>query len=92
MDVLDKLHRHNDQMEVIRSGGAAEGFRMRGSDVDQMYVDKKTKVVTEIPKDVGKNFQISVVRLTRPPDVPPGYIKLIVLTPNTPWAHIRECT
>ena len=92
MDVLDKLHRHNDQMEVIRSGGAAEGFRMRGSDVDQMYVDKKTKVVTEIPKDVGKNFQISVVRLIRPPDVPPGYIKLIVLTPNTPWAHIRECT
>ena len=92
MDVLDKLHGYNDQMEIIRSGGAAEGIRTRGSDVDQMYVDKRTKVVTEIPKYFVDDMQMSVVRLIRSPDMPPGYVKLIVLTPHTPWAHIRECT
>lgn len=37
-------------MEMIRAGGYAEGFHMRGSDVDQMYVEKLTKLVAEIHK------------------------------------------
>ncbi|XP_022330287.2 uncharacterized protein LOC111128750 [Crassostrea virginica] len=92
MDVLDELHGYNDQTEMIRSGGAAEGIHIRGSDVDLMYVDKRTKVVTEIPKDYGNDLQMPIVRLIRSPDMPPGYVKLIVLTPHTPWAHVRECT
>uniref|UniRef100_A0A8W8HW07 Uncharacterized protein n=1 Tax=Magallana gigas TaxID=29159 RepID=A0A8W8HW07_MAGGI len=90
MDILDQLDCHNDQMEIIRAGGCAEGFRMRGTDVDQMHVDKRTKVVAEVPRNLGTDM--AVVRLLKTSDVPPGYVKLAVQTPHTPVAHIREST
>lgn len=90
MDILDQLDCCTDQIEVIRAGGCAEGFRMRGADVDQMYVDKLTKVVAEIPKNHGT--YMAVVRLLKTSDVPPGYVKLAVITPHTPLMHIREST
>lgn len=85
---MDRLDHCNDQMELIKAGGCAEGFRIRGSDVDHMIVDKLTKVVAEIPKNFGSFM--TVVRMRKTPDEPPGYVKLIVLTPLTPLVHIRE--
>lgn len=77
-------------MEVIRSGGCAEGFRMRGTDVDQMYVDKLTKVVAETPENLCTSF--AVVKLIQLSEVPPGYVNLVVLTPYTSVTHIRKST
>uniref|UniRef100_K1S062 Uncharacterized protein n=1 Tax=Magallana gigas TaxID=29159 RepID=K1S062_MAGGI len=57
-------------MEVIRSGGCAEGFRMKGTDVDQMYVDKLTKIVAETPKNLCTS--LAVVKLMQLSKVPPG--------------------
>ncbi|XP_062578076.1 uncharacterized protein LOC134239961 [Saccostrea cucullata] len=88
MDVMDRLVSSNNDIEIIRSGGNAEGFRMRGSDVDQMHVTKGIKVVTDIPKSLGK--YLAVVRMIKNADDPPGYVKLIVLTPRTPLEHIRN--
>ncbi|XP_061173326.1 uncharacterized protein LOC133182497 [Saccostrea echinata] len=88
MDILDRVSKLNDQIEVIRAGGNAEGFQIRGSDIDQMYVDKLTKVVSTIPNDIGKS--VALLRMVKPFDVPKGYVKLIVLTPFTPLQHIRE--
>lgn len=88
LDVMDRLDHCNDQTELIRAGSCAEGFRIRGTDVDHMIVDKLTKVVAEIPKNFGS--LTAVVRMTKTPDEPPGYVKLIVLTPLTPLVHIRE--
>lgn len=88
MDVLDQLSFSNSQMEVIRSGGCAEGFRMKGTDVDQMYVDKLTKVVAETPKNLCTS--LAVVKLMQLSKVPPGYVNLVVLTPHTSVPHIRK--
>ncbi|XP_061173327.1 uncharacterized protein LOC133182500 [Saccostrea echinata] len=88
MDVMDRLMSSNNEVEIIRSGGCAEGFRMQGTDVDQMHVIKKIKVVTNIPKDCGKYR--AVVRMIKSADDPPGYVKLIILTPFTPLGHIRN--
>lgn len=69
MDVLDQLSFSSSQMEVIRSGGCAEGFRMKGTDVDQMYVDKLTKVVAETPKNLCTS--LAIVKLMQLSKVPP---------------------
>lgn len=90
MDVMDLVNCCNAQTEVIRSGGCAEGFRIRGTDVDVMYVDKLIKVVAETPKNV--ELYVAVVRLVLSSDVPPGYVKLAVLTPSAPLQQIREST
>lgn len=91
MDLLDRLSNYDAPGDVIRSGGSAEGFRMRGSDVDQMCVDKKIKVVTLTPNDIQEHPEHTFLRLVRPYDVPPGYVKLIVLNPSSSSAEIREC-
>lgn len=88
MDVLDQLSFLNSQMEVIWSGGCAEGFRMKGTDVDQMYVDKLTKVVAETPKNLCTS--LAVVKLMQLSKVPSGYVNLVVLTPYTSVPHIRK--
>lgn len=90
MDVMDLVDYCNAQTEVIRSGGCAEGFRIRGTDVDIMYVDKLIKVVAETPKNV--EMYVAVVRLVLSSDIPPGYVKLAVLTPSAPLQQIREST
>lgn len=90
MDVMDLVDYCNAQTEVIRSGGCAEGFRIRGTDVDIMYVDKLIKVVAETPKNV--KMYVAVVRLVLSSDIPPGYVKLAVLTPSAPLQQIREST
>ncbi|XP_048735377.2 uncharacterized protein LOC125650862 [Ostrea edulis] len=90
LDVLDRLDSVGNQIEIIRSGSCAEGFRIKGSDVDLMYVDKLTKVVSVTPENLGKYF--AVVKMVNPPGIPPGYFKLIVLTPCTPLSHIRDAT
>uniref|UniRef100_A0A8W8HS83 Uncharacterized protein n=1 Tax=Magallana gigas TaxID=29159 RepID=A0A8W8HS83_MAGGI len=90
MDVMDLVDYCNAQTEVIRAGGCAEGFRIRGTDVDIMYVDKLIKVVAETPKNV--KMYVAVVRLVLSPDDPPGYVKLAVLTPSAPLQQIQEST
>lgn len=90
MDVMDLVEYCNAQTEAIRAGGCAEGFRIRGTDVDIMYVNKLIKVVAETPKNV--NVYVAVVRLVLSPDDPPGYVKLAVLTPSAPLQQIQEST
>lgn len=77
-------------MEMIRAGGYAEGFHMRGSDVDQMYVEKLTKLVAEIHKQFST--YIAVVGLLKTSDVPLAFVKFVVLTPNTLLMLIRKST
>lgn len=91
MDLLDRMSNYNTPGKVIRSGGSAEGFRIRGSDVDQMCVDENIKVVTLTTTDLRENREHTFLRLVRPYDVPPGYVKLIVLNPFSCSAKIREC-
>lgn len=41
-DILSKISDYGTHVEVIPTGSSSEGFRMNGTDVDRMYVDKRT--------------------------------------------------
>lgn len=90
LDVLDQVDYQPDDTELIRAGGCAEGISVNGADVDQMYVDKRTKVVV---KD-SENIQIymAVVKMIKNPEDPAGYVRLLVLTPHSPLEHIKKST
>ena len=78
-DILSKIHHYGRNVEVILTGSWSEGFRMNGTDVDRMYVDKKT-LASEHPEDIPSRF--CAVKMEKSSSIPKGYVKLVLVTPN----------
>ncbi|XP_048743000.2 uncharacterized protein LOC125656438 [Ostrea edulis] len=85
-DILSNIHHFGTNVEVIQTGSWAEGFRMNGTDVDRMYVDK-TALVSETPDRIPNRF--CSIKMVTSGNIPKGYVKLILLTPNKAEQHIQ---
>uniref|UniRef100_K1QWT1 Uncharacterized protein n=1 Tax=Magallana gigas TaxID=29159 RepID=K1QWT1_MAGGI len=77
--VLSEISDYGPHVEVIPTGSSSEGFRMNGTDVDRMYVDKRT-IASEHPEDIPSRF--CAVKMEASLSIPKGYVKLVLVTPN----------
>ncbi|XP_062569172.1 uncharacterized protein LOC134231246 [Saccostrea cucullata] len=92
-DILSDIQYYGRNVEVVKTGSWAEGFRMRGIDVDRMYIDK-TAMVSETPDRIPNKF--CAIKIDKYADIQRGYAKLILLTPHKAEQHlqsavVREC-
>lgn len=84
-DILSDIHHFGSDVEVILTGSWSEGFRMNGTDVDRMYVDRKV-LASESPENIPSRF--CAVKMEKSPSIPKGFVKLELLTPNKSGQHI----
>ncbi|XP_061187128.1 uncharacterized protein LOC133195293 [Saccostrea echinata] len=85
-DILSDIHYHGRNVEVVKTGSWAEGFRMRGTDVDRMYIDK-TAMASETPEKIPNKF--CAIKIEKYTDIQRGYAKLILLTPDKAEQHLQ---
>ncbi|XP_061187129.1 uncharacterized protein LOC133195294 [Saccostrea echinata] len=86
-DILSNIHHYGRDVEVIQTGSWAEGFRMNGTDVDRMYVDKST-MVSETPEKIPNKF--CAIKIDTSSEIQRGYAKLILLTPHKAEQHLQH--
>ncbi|XP_061187130.1 uncharacterized protein LOC133195295 [Saccostrea echinata] len=86
-EILSDIHYFGRNVEVIQTGSWAEGFRMNGTDVDRMYIDK-TAIASETPGKIPNRF--CAIKIDTSSDIQRGYAKLILLTPQKAEQHLQH--
>uniref|UniRef100_K1QXC4 Uncharacterized protein C3orf59 n=1 Tax=Magallana gigas TaxID=29159 RepID=K1QXC4_MAGGI len=75
----------------MASGSHREGFRLEGSDIDNMYWPNNHRVIMDMSQSEYYNTATTTLILSDSSESPPGFTLLQLLTPTTPREVQSAC-
>nr|XP_034303458.1 uncharacterized protein LOC117681752 [Crassostrea gigas] len=90
-EMVDRRVTRNNGTVRMMSGSRREGFRLKGSDVDNMYWPNNHRVIMDMSQSEYYNRANTTLILSDSSESPPGFTLLQLLTPRTTRDIFSAC-